>query len=178
MGGPQAGILAGGAEFIEKMRTNPLARALRMDKLTLAALEATFEEYLRAEGPSAGIPTLSMITRSPEKLGDAADALAVAINAAVGERAYVGIEPGVGRVGGGALPMGDLPGPRVSVRPWEASAAKLERELRFGDPAIIALVKDDAVLMDPRTLLHDQASLIPKLVTEALDRCKASSNSK
>ncbi|MBI5249315.1 MAG: L-seryl-tRNA(Sec) selenium transferase [Desulfomonile tiedjei] len=178
LGGPQAGILAGRAEFVEKMRTNPLARALRMDKLTLAALEATFEEYVRAEGPAAGIPTLDMITRAPEKLAEDADGLAAAINTAVGERAYVGIEPGIGRVGGGALPMGDLPGPRVSIRPWEVSAARLERELRSGDPAIIALVKDDTVLIDPRTLLHDQASLIPGLVIEAFDRCQASPDRK
>jgi L-seryl-tRNA(Ser) seleniumtransferase len=172
LGGPQAGILAGRAELVEKMRTNPLARALRMDKLTLAALEATFEEYVRAEGPAGGIPTLNMITRTPEKLDDAAKELARAIEAFIGERAYVGIEPGIGRVGGGALPMGDLPGPRVSIRPWDVSAARLERELRSGQPAMIVLVKEDAVLIDPRTLLHDQPSRIPALVAEALHRCE------
>ncbi len=174
LGGPQAGILAGRAELVEKMRTNPLARALRMDKLTLVALEATFEEYVRAEGPARGIPTLDMITRTPEKLEEAANALAAAIEAVIGERAYVGIEPGIGRVGGGALPMGDLPGPRVSIRPWDVSAARLERELRSGQPAMIVLVKEDAVLIDPRTLLHDQPSLIPALVAEALHRCETS----
>lgn len=173
LGGPQAGILAGRGELVEKMRTNPLARALRMDKLTLAALEATLEEYVTAEGPAAGIPTLDMITRTPERLAEAAEALAAAINSAVGERAYVGIEPGIGRVGGGALPMSDLPGPRVSIRPWVVSAARLERELRSGNPAIISLVKEDTVLMDPRTLLGDQTSIIPELVIEALDRCES-----
>jgi L-seryl-tRNA(Ser) seleniumtransferase len=169
LGGPQAGILAGRADLIEKMRTNPLARALRMDKLTLAGLEATLIEYTRPEGPAASIPTLAMITRSESELRESAASLADSIRSRVGDRADVTIEPGVGRVGGGALPMGDLPGPRVAIRPRGVSAARLELRLRMGNPPVITLVKEDAVLMDPRTLLHDQASLIPKLVDKALD---------
>lgn len=171
LGGPQAGILAGRYDLIERMRTNPLARALRMDKLTLAGLEATLEEYTRPEGPSAGIPTLRMITRSPEELRASADLLAEAVRERVAVGVEVGVEEGVGRVGGGALPMSDLPGPRVSVRPTAVSAARLEQELRSGTPPVIVLVKDDAVLMDPRTLLHEQPNLIPNLIAEALGRC-------
>jgi L-seryl-tRNA(Ser) seleniumtransferase len=168
LGGPQAGILAGRSEFIEKMRTNPLARALRMDKLTLAALEATLEEYTRPEGTAVGIPTLEMITRSPEQLEQEASSLATAILQKIGYRAEVTIEPGVGRVGGGALPMEDLPGPRVAIRARNISAARLEQGLRAGDPPVIVLVKDDTVLLDPRTLLFNQASEIPNLVDRAL----------
>jgi L-seryl-tRNA(Ser) seleniumtransferase len=174
LGGPQAGILAGQADLIEKMRTNPLARALRMDKLTLAGLEATLIEYTRPEGPAASIPTLAMITRSEPELTESATSLADSIRNRVGNRVDVTIEPGVGRVGGGALPMGDLPGPRVAIRPRDVSAARLELGLRMGNPPVITLVKEDAVLMDPRTLLHDQASLIPGLVDEALGRASAS----
>ncbi len=170
LGGPQAGILAGRHDLIEQMRTNPLARALRMDKLTLAGLEATLEEYTRPEGPAAGIPTLTMITRSPEELQTLADRLAAAIREQVAD-VDVGIEEGIGRVGGGALPMSDLPGPRVAIRPTGVSAARLEQELRAGAPPVIVLIKDDAVLMDPRTLLHDQPHLIPGLIAEALQRC-------
>jgi L-seryl-tRNA(Ser) seleniumtransferase len=170
LGGPQAGILAGRADIIERMRTNPLARALRMDKLTLAGLEATLVEYTRPEGPTASIPTLAMITRSESELKESAAALADAIRERLGNRAEVSIEPGIGRVGGGALPMGDLPGPRVAIRPREVSAARLEQGLRLGNAPVITLVKEDAVLMDPRTLLGDQPSMIPGLVQEALDR--------
>ncbi len=170
LGGPQAGILAGRADLIEKMRTNPLARALRMDKLTLAGLEATLIEYTRPEGPAASIPTLAMITRSQSELEESAAALADSIRNRVGDRADVTIEAGVGRVGGGALPMGDLPGPRVAIRPRNVSAARLEHGLRMGDPPVITLVKEDTVIMDPRTLLDDQPSLIPGLVQEALER--------
>jgi L-seryl-tRNA(Ser) seleniumtransferase len=139
-----------------------------MDKLTLAALEATLEEYTRPEGPADGIPTLEMITRSPEQLEQEASSLATAILQKIGYRAEVTIEPGVGRVGGGALPMEDLPGPRVAIRARNISAARLEQGLRAGDPPVIVLVKDDTVLLDPRTLLFNQASEIPNLVDRAL----------
>ncbi|HMK35886.1 MAG TPA: L-seryl-tRNA(Sec) selenium transferase [Desulfomonilaceae bacterium] len=168
LGGPQAGILAGKTELIEKMRTNPLARALRMDKLTLAGLEATLLEYTRPEGPAAGVPTLDMITKSAKDLSAAASGLLDVLRDSVGDQAHVGIEPGVGRVGGGALPMGDLPGPRISVKPRAVSAARLEGALRSGNPPIIALVKDDAVLIDPRTILAEQLPAIPELVVAAL----------
>lgn len=171
LGGPQAGILAGRSDLIEKMRTNPLARALRMDKLTLAGLEATLEEYTRPQGPAAGIPTLGMITRSAEELAQAASRLAQSLEDQVGAEADIRTEPGVGRVGGGALPLGDLPGPRIAIKPRAFSAARLEKALRAGEPPIVALVKDDAVLMDPRTLLEGQAAIIPELVLAALARC-------
>jgi L-seryl-tRNA(Ser) seleniumtransferase len=170
LGGPQAGILAGRADLIEKMRTNPLARALRMDKLTLAGLEATLEEYVRPEGPAGGIPTLDMIMRAPEELEERAGNLAAAIKEQVGALAEIDIEPGVGRVGGGALPTSDLPGPRVAIRPRKISAARLEQGLRSGAPPVIAIVKDEALLLDPRTMLKDQAALIPNLVGAVLGK--------
>jgi L-seryl-tRNA(Ser) seleniumtransferase len=168
LGGPQAGIVAGRTDLIEKMRTNPLARALRMDKLTLAGLEATLEEYTRPEGPTSGIPTLAMISRTPEELHAAAESLAAAIRDRIADLADVALEKGFGRVGGGALPMGDLPGPRVAVRPKGISAGRLEMALRGGNPPLIALVKEDTLLVDPRTLLHGQAELIPGMLAAAL----------
>jgi len=169
LGGPQAGIVAGKKDLVEKMRTNPLARALRMDKLTLAALEATLEEYTRSTGPEQHIPTLAMIAKSAEELQEVAEMLLSTIAAKVGPAAALDIEHGTGRVGGGALPMGDLPGPRVAVRPKRISAAALEERLRKGDPPVITLVKDDAVLFDPRTLLPGQPELLPDLVAAACD---------
>ncbi len=168
LGGPQAGIVVGRREYLEQMRTHPLARALRMDKLTLAGLEATLEEYTRPQGRPYGIPTLDMIARSPEELQEAAELMAARLQTVVGGSADVGIEQGVGRVGGGALPLGDLPGPRVSIHPRNMSAGRLEIGLREGDPPVIALVKDDALLLDPRTVLHDQQELLPELVIRAL----------
>lgn len=168
LGGPQAGIIAGRAEFIERMRTNHLARALRMDKMTLAGLEATLEEYTRPDGPMEGVPTLGMIMRSSEELDGAARRLAEQMAETLGQDAHVEIILGAGRVGGGAFPMGELPGPRVSVKPAKMSAGRLEQNLRAGDPPVIVLVKDDAVVLDPRTLLEGQAESLPGLVASAL----------
>jgi len=174
LGGPQAGILAGRADLIEQMRTNPLARALRMDKLTLAALEATLEAYTRPEGPWEGVPTLAMIARPSEELEKTALGLAEALRGVLGDLAEISMEPGTGRVGGGALPLGDLPGPRVCIRPHRLSAARLELNLRRGTPPVIALVKDDAVLLDPRTLVNDQVEIVPALMLRAFTDYQAS----
>ena len=141
-----------------------------MDKLTLAGLEATLEEYLRPEGPAKGIPTLDMIMRAPAQLEESAANLSAAIKESIGEGADVSVEPGIGRVGGGALPMSDLPGPRVAIRPRKMSAARLEQNLRSGEPPVIGIIKDEALLLDPRTLLKDQAALIPDLVGAALKK--------
>lgn len=168
LGGPQAGILAGKASIIDKIRTNPLARALRMDKLTLAALEATLEEYTRPQGPFNGIPTLAMIARSPQELLETAERLVRAMTVLIGHQAEVTIEKGVGRVGGGALPLGDLPGPRVAVRPRHLSAGRVEQRLRMGHPAVLVLVKDDTLLIDTRTLLPDEPELLPSLLAAVL----------
>ncbi len=111
-----------------------------------------------------------MITKSPEELACVAAKLAAAIGNVVGNDAEVGIEPGIGRVGGGALPLGDLPGPRVSIRPLRISAARFEEALRFGDPPVIGLVKENCILLDPRTLLPGQSEIIPDLVLAALSK--------
>jgi L-seryl-tRNA(Ser) seleniumtransferase len=169
LGGPQAGILAGKKQLIDKMAVNPLARALRMDKLTLAGLEATLQEYTRASGPTNHIPTLAMIKKSQGDLMIDASKIAEALEVAIGQRAQISIEQGSGRVGGGALPMSDLPGPRVCVRPFNFSTARLESALRRGYPPVVALAKDDCIVIDPRTLLENQAEMIPNLISTAFN---------
>lgn len=168
LGGPQAGILAGKSDLIERVRRNPLARALRMDKLTLAALEGTLLEYVRPEGPRAGIPILNMIMRETEELTVAAKLMADKIRVALDGAAVVSIESGYGRVGGGALPLGELAGPRVSVKPSSMSAAGLSAALRNGTPPLVGVIRDDALLLDPRTIAATEAPLIPGLLACAL----------
>lgn len=169
LGGPQAGIIAGKSVLLEKMRSNQLTRALRMDKMTLAGLEGALEEYLRAEGPFAAIPTLSMISKPYEIIVKEAEALARAIEASVGPKAHVTLEEGEGRVGGGSLPMAPLRSMRVKVKPELIGSAELERRLRKTNPPLIVLVHDDATLLDPRTLLHDQVKLIPDIIAKCLE---------
>ncbi|MGC8605118.1 MAG: L-seryl-tRNA(Sec) selenium transferase [Desulfomonilaceae bacterium] len=172
LGGPQSGILVGKKEFINRMEVNPLARALRMDKLTLAGLEATLQEYASHDKFEDSIPTLSMIARTPDKLMINAQKITQSLKSQLEGKAYISIEPGIGRVGGGALPMSDLIGPRVAIRPTRFSAARLENSLRNGKPPVITIVKENNVMIDPRTLLDNQPEMIPRLVVEAFDRIK------
>lgn len=169
LGGPQAGVIAGREILVNRIKTDPLARALRMDKLTLAALEATLEAYTRPEGPTRHIPTLEMIVRNPGELEQLAVQLADSLRTTLQDRAEIGLEPGAGKVGGGALPLGELPGSRVAIRPHTMSCAALERRLRVGHPPIIALLRDQAVLLDTRTILKDQFQIISQLVLDALE---------
>lgn len=168
LGGPQAGILAGKADLIETMRTNPLTRALRMDKMTLAALEATLEEYAHAASPFDTIPTLKMISKTNEELRSKSDELAKSLSRLLNNVADISIEKGVGRVGGGALPMSDLPGPRIAIHPRNQSAAHIEQRLRKANPPVIVLVKDECILLDVRTLFEEDMLLLPHILLDAI----------
>jgi len=169
LGGPQAGIIAGRESLVNRIKTDPLARALRMDKLTLAGLEATLEAYTRPEGPFSHVPALGMIVRDPVELENWAAKLGESLKEIVHDSAEIGLEAGSGKVGGGALPLGELPVSRVLINPRTMSAAAFERRLRMGDPPVIALLRDQAVLLDTRTILDDQFSLIPHLVHKVLE---------
>ncbi len=170
LGGPQAGIIAGRENLLARIKSDPLARALRMDKMTLAGLEATLEEYTKPDGAQRYIPTLQMIVKEPSELEKLAQGIASQLKQCLGNSAEIEVQPGAGRVGGGALPLGELVGSRVVIRPSKMSAAALERRLREGTPPVIALVRDDAVLLDTRTIFEDQCALIPDLVKKAIQR--------
>ncbi|MBN2848297.1 MAG: L-seryl-tRNA(Sec) selenium transferase [Coriobacteriia bacterium] len=156
LGGPQAGILAGKREVIAKLKKHPLARAVRLDKMTLAALEVTLRLYLDEERLFAEVPTLRMLTMKSDEISARAVALAAAISDACGESYAVTVQPDVSRAGGGALPMKDIPTTVVALEPKSSSAAALEERLRLGEPAVIARIKDGRVLLDPRTLRADE----------------------
>jgi L-seryl-tRNA(Ser) seleniumtransferase len=146
LGGPQAGLLVGRAEAVEAARRHPLARALRIDKLSLAALEATLR--LHRDAPEE-IPVLAMLHADREVLAARAERLAAAVGGSVIE--------GVSRVGGGALPLLELPGPVVALADTSLAAT-----LRRGDPPVLARVEDDRLLLDPRTLPDDEADHIAR----------------
>ncbi len=152
LGGPQAGILAGKAHVIARLKKHPLARALRMDKMTLAALEATLRLYLDPERALAEIPTLRMLTTPNDAVAVRARLLVDRIIGACGD-AYLAVAmPDVARAGGGAMPMADIATTVVALAPRSMSANDLELRLRLGEPAIVTRIKDDRVLIDPRTL--------------------------
>ncbi len=156
LGGPQAGILAGKREVIAKLKKHPLARCVRLDKMTLAALEVTLRLYLDEDRLLAEVPTLRMLTMRADEIEARAGALAAAIGEACGDALGVSTAPDVSRAGGGALPMKDIPTTVVALEPHGMSAAVLEERLRLGEPAVIVRIKDGRVLLDPRTLRADE----------------------
>jgi L-seryl-tRNA(Ser) seleniumtransferase len=148
LGGPQAGLMVGRREQIDACRAHPLARAVRIDKLSLAALEATLMLYRDPELARREIPVLAMLDVDAATLAARAQRLAEAAGGRVVD--------GVARVGGGALPLLELAGPVVAVDPGPAGADALAAALRTGEPPVVALIRDGAVVLDPRTLADDE----------------------
>lgn len=157
LGGPQAGIIVGKKELIDRLKANPLARAVRLDKMTLAALEETMRIYLEPERALAEIPTLRMLSSTPEDLRPRAGALAKAIAAALpSDVADIDIVDEISRAGGGALPMCDIPTLAVRVSFRKGNALDCDRSLvSHRSMPIIGRLKKDALLFDVRTLVHD-----------------------
>ena len=154
LGGPQAGIIVGRADALLRLRTHPLARAVRLDKLQLAALEATLRLSLEESRALAEIPTLRMLTTPVAEVRSRAEALAERIRASAPGAAEVTVADEIARAGGGSLPLAEIPTAVVAVTPSAMSAGELEALLRCGgEPAIVARVREDRVLIDPRTLL-------------------------
>ncbi|MDX6407454.1 MAG: L-seryl-tRNA(Ser) seleniumtransferase [Gaiellaceae bacterium] len=151
LGGPQAGIIVGRAELVDKLRRHPLQRALRADKLTLAALEGTLA--LAVDAPEE-IPVLRMLRESPELVKKRAARLAEVVD---GE-----VEETVARAGGGSLPLTELPSFACAVE------EELATKLRVGNPPVIAVVRDGRTLLDCRTLTDGEA----EEVAEAVLRCR------
>jgi len=166
LGGPQAGILAGKKAVIDRLKKHPLARALRLDKMTLAALEATLRLYLDPERALREVPTLRMLTESADSVGARARALVDSITGATGDAFWVAAMPDVSRAGGGALPLADIPTTIVTLSPRTMSANDLEAALRLGNPTIVARIKDGRVIVDPRTLAPHEADLVVARLTE------------
>ncbi len=148
LGGPQAGIVVGRAPLIAAMRRNPLCRALRVDKLTLAALEATLRLYLQPERALAEIPTLRMLRLTSDDIAGRAQAFIQRL-AAAGIEAT--LQQGNSAVGGGAYPEALLPTCLIALA-GPPPASELERRLRLGRTAVLARIADERLLLDLRTI--------------------------
>jgi L-seryl-tRNA(Ser) seleniumtransferase len=154
LGGPQAGIVVGRADLVERLRRHPLQRAVRADKLTLAALEGTLALYLEPSRALQEIPVLRMAFESAEVVRARAERLAGLTG---GE-----IEETVGRIGGGALPLAELPSFACAVE------EELAAPLRAGDPPVVGVVRDGRLLLDCRTLSDAEV----EEVAAAVSRCR------
>lgn len=160
LGGPQAGIIIGKKEIIDLMKKHPLARALRVDKLTLAGLEATLKLYLDPVKAVKNIPTLSMILVPLSELQDKAERLKKKIKEKTGELFEVSVEEDISKVGGGALPLEELPTRVIALTSKKFSCEELEKKLRENDLPVIVRVKDDKVLLDVRTIRSEEITEI------------------
>ena len=169
LGGPQAGLVVGKKALVRRLRENPLARAVRIDKLSLAALAATLSEFLDPDRAWAENPTLRMLAVDPGTLKERADRLAARIDAAAAGRVHTSVVAAETAVGGGALPLSGLETFAVALRPVSGSPGRLEKNLRGGDPPLIARIQNDTVLFDLRTLSSEEDDLVPDLVVRALE---------
>jgi len=158
LGGPQAGLISGRAELVARMRSNSLFRALRVDKLTYAALEATLLAYVKRD--HAAIPTLGMMRLTKEEIGKRAEAVAGQVRSPTGLK--IEIVDGESVIGGGAAPSSVLATRLLAVSCDGLSADEVAARLRVGDPPIIARVEEGRVLLDLRTVFAEQDGLIAK----------------
>ncbi|RMG98072.1 MAG: L-seryl-tRNA(Sec) selenium transferase [Candidatus Dadabacteria bacterium] len=170
LGGPQAGILVGRRQAVEACARHPLMRALRPDKLTLAALEATLALYRDPVRVWERVPALRMLSAPVSELEPRAEHLAAAIRARLGGAAEVRVAADVSRVGGGALPLAEIPTRVVEIRPAGGGTAELEERLRQGRPPVVGRVRDGALVLDPRTVAPDQEEALVEAVAEAAKR--------
>jgi L-seryl-tRNA(Ser) seleniumtransferase len=168
LGGPQAGILVGRREMIEAIRKNPINRALRIDKLTLAALEGTLRLYRDEAQAMLAIPTLRMLTESEDSLQTRAEDLLRCLQALDDSRLQIEIVRRSSKAGGGSLPLLELPSRCLKVQIDGLSANRLELKLRSHEPPIIGRIEDDTFLMDVRTLQADEPPIIASALKSIL----------
>ena len=162
LGGPQAGIIVGKKSIVDKLKKHPLTRAMRVDKMTLAALEATLRSY--DAGLVDEIPTLAMLGATPAFLRGKADQLCQLMIKAGVSAEVVSTE---GQVGGGSVPTQMLKSFAVAVQPAGVNLDQLETNLRLGSPAIVGRINHDRFLLDVRTLREEDFDDIVKAVAEA-----------
>jgi L-seryl-tRNA(Ser) seleniumtransferase len=166
MGGPQCGLLVGKREVIARLKANPLLRALRPDKLALAALEGTLRAYLQPARLAEQLPLFAALAKTPAALYDDAEGLAARLSALPG--LTVSVVAGQSTVGGGTLPGAELPTWLVAVAHAAIGADELARRLRTGDPAVVGRIGEGRLLLDPRTWLPGDAERLYAALTEVL----------
>ncbi len=167
LGGPQAGIIIGKKKYIQAMKKNPLTRALRVDKFTVAALEMVLLEYLREDTAREHIPVLRMITESQESVAARAERLARLL-LRLGCPADIHTEACESQVGGGSLPMERIPSMAVVIRSEKIRTARLEQELLQLPVPILGRTIGDAIWLDVRTLDEEELTLVAEGLKEVL----------
>ena len=161
LGGPQAGIIVGSADLVKRARENPLTRALRVDKITLAALEATLGLYREPASALREVPVLAMLGRTITELR----ARATALRDGLGRVVNAEIVDSVAGVGGGAFPGTRIPSVAIAL---SGEPQQLEERLRLGDPSVIGRIADGRLLVDLRTIQPDEDAIVADALRAAL----------
>ena len=169
LGGPQAGIVVGKAELVERLKKNPLNRALRIDKLTLAGLEATLYAY-EAGNALETIPTLRMLTERLAAVRRRARRLLRRLSPSVVTALGATLVEGRAQVGGGSLPLVELPTVALAIGTTERSAHALDQALREGEPPVIGRIADDRLLLDSRTVLNSDIPALAQALLRLVSR--------
>jgi len=170
LGGPQAGIMVGKNDLLMKIKENPINRALRIDKLTLAALESTLRHYRNIDREMDSIPTLRMLTLSLAHIQSKAEILAKMLQNISDTRLSVDLIDTSSKPGGGSLPLLTLPSKGVGVKVQGISANAVERQMRNNKLPIIGRIEEDLFIMDLRTILDDELPIIKHAVEHMLKK--------
>jgi L-seryl-tRNA(Ser) seleniumtransferase len=167
LGGPQGGIIVGRIDLIEKIRKNPLARAVRVDKMTIAAFEATLMDYLDPEQAVKRIPVLTMLFQSPETIRGRAKKIASQLGKQTAE-AELRVIRDSSKAGGGSLPETEFETYAVAVVPRHISVNELEARLRLSSPPVIARIRETSLMLDARTIRDHETGELIRIVASAL----------
>jgi L-seryl-tRNA(Ser) seleniumtransferase len=170
LGGPQAGIILGKKTFLDLFKINPLTRALRIDKLTLAALESTLLIYLDEKKAMEEIPTLRMLSLDTRGLKRRGRRLLKRLSGMMIKKITFTLKEDVSQVGGGALPLQELPTIVVAIKPLDFSLNRLEEHLRKSDPPIISRISKEELILDMRTVFDDEIPLLATGLKKALTK--------
>ena len=162
LGGPQAGIAVGREDLIKRLRRDPLARVVRLDRLQIAALHETLAAYVSGRAMEE-VPTLRMLAIPAEVIARRAEAIAKAI-----PNLRWSLEPGVSRPGGGSSPVGEIATTLLVIEDASGDAGKIEARLRTGDPPVVARVADGKLLIDLRTVLPEQDTVLAESLATAI----------
>ncbi|MDI7261992.1 MAG: L-seryl-tRNA(Sec) selenium transferase [Thermodesulfobacteriota bacterium] len=168
LGGPQAGIILGKKDILDSIKINPLTRALRIDKLTLAALESTLLLYLDEEVAIKEIPTLQILGMDVKRLRRRGNRLLKRLQEKVKKGVPFTLREDVSQVGGGALPLQELPTIVVAIAPSNISVNRLEESLRSGEPPIISRISKNELILDMRTIFDEEIPLLAVGIEKAL----------
>lgn len=170
LGGPQAGLIVGKKEIIARIKKNPMNRALRIDKFTLASLESVLRDYYDMNHALESIPTLSMLTAHPDTIKKKGHRVIRRLGGAQKIKACIGLQKTVSRVGGGAMPEHGLDSWALSLQPGATGASAFEKWFRGLEIPLIVRIEDNKMLIDLRTILEDDIPILVQILTQFMDK--------